>query len=93
MCSMCGSRNNDLQWLYCDHSICLQCLNLLRLLKCPQCDDVLRGPGITRQVEEKIVERQELDRHHRLSLEAIANEQDIMDDPNQEYLSNRSMLR
>jgi hypothetical protein len=93
MCSMCGSRDNDLQWLYCYHSICFQCLNLLRLLKCPQCDDVLRGPGITLAIEGKISERQQLDQHHRLSLEAIANEQDIMYDPNQEYLSNGSMLR
>jgi hypothetical protein len=93
MCSMCGSCNNDLQWLYCYHSICLQCLNLLRLLKCPQCDGVLRGPGITFQIEAKITERQELDRHHQLSREAISSVQDIMYDPNQEYLNNGSMLR
>ena len=55
--------------------------------------DVLRGPGITLAIEGKISERQQLDQHHRLSLEAIANEQDIMYDPNQEYLSNGSMLR
>ena len=89
---MCCSRDNDLEWLYCEHSICLQCLNLLRLLKCPQCDDLLRGPGITLQIEAKIVERQELDRHHRLSREALDNAQDIVDDPNQEYLSNGSMV-
>jgi hypothetical protein len=89
ICCLCDTNNLDLKWLYCSYLICSHCLTELRALKCSQCQDLLRGPDITPQIESEIIQRQNVDTHNRVSSDAIAtlNEQDIDFDPNQEYLN------